>query len=207
MLSVASWDCPGLFGFSSPTSMLIYLYSLVLGHNLTHQFLFLLMSNDLIQNYLEKKAIMIMDYRSSLSNRILHITLTGSNFSASESPKGKLLGNKGSIWFRFSSCCCQCSCQLGHRCRWPHYIEPTVCCLCVCARLCVTAPVLKCMHTWCWGGTDEGRPLQIKMSPQILSMGKSQGGEFKHVLELVSSPTELTSCFLDPVQEVLFGFL
>lgn len=56
-----------------------------------------------------------LDCRSSLSNRILHITLTRSNFRATKSPEGKLLGNKGSIRFCFSSRCCRCSCQPGHR--------------------------------------------------------------------------------------------
>ncbi len=139
MLSVASWEWAGLlftFWHSSPTLVLVCPHS----HGLGPRFwLTMPVPVDLIwlyQSLLRKKAVKFTDCRSSLSNRILHITLTGSSFSASTDPEGKLLGNKRSIWFCFSSCCCQC-CRLGHQCRWPHYTDLTGCFLCVCVCVCV----------------------------------------------------------------------
>lgn len=69
--------------------------------------------------------------------------------------------------------------------------------------MCVLVPVFKCTDTWCRGGTGEGRPLQIRMSPQIFTEGKSRARELKHVTDLVCSPVELINFFLDWVQEAL----
>lgn len=117
MHSVASWDCAGMlltFWYSCRATVFSPLQPLV-GSCSDSLCLYMSISNDSIRTCWEKPCKNHLDCRSSLSNRILRITLTRSNFSATKSPEGKLLGNKGSMWFCFSSCCCWCSCKSGHR--------------------------------------------------------------------------------------------